>query len=149
MSLIAKWTWGGAAENVELALAAAGVRPGQLLAVVSQPGIATLLGNRWPLVTVASRGSVRGSLRGSPSALPLADGTLAALVGAGAGETPDGARLLAEWTRAVRHGGAVVLVDRAPREVLTRRALCAGLREIEQRMAGRLVVTSGLVFRPV
>jgi hypothetical protein len=45
----------------------------------------------------------------------------------------------------VRDGGAIVLVDRGRAPEASRRALCAGLSEIEQRHAGRVVVTSGLV----
>src|SRR5207245_881240 len=56
---------------------------------------------------------------------------------------------LREWARVTRDGGAIVLVDRgsvrgrAPEA--SRRALCAGLTELEQRRVGRLVITSGLV----
>lgn len=49
------------------------------------------------------------------------------------------------WTRLVRDGGAIVLVDRGHGAEASRRALCAGLTELEQRHAGRTVVTSGLV----
>jgi hypothetical protein len=52
---------------------------------------------------------------------------------------------LREWTRVVRDGGVLVFVDRGHAPEATRRALCAGLIEIEQRHAGRVVVTSGLV----
>ncbi len=48
------------------------------------------------------------------------------------------------WSRAVRDGGAVITVDREAAEA-SRRALCAGLTELQQRHSGRLVVTSGLV----
>jgi hypothetical protein len=54
-------------------------------------------------------------------------------------------RTLREWIRIVRDGGAIVLVDRGHAAEASRRALCAGLTEIEQRHAGRTVVTSGLV----
>jgi len=53
--------------------------------------------------------------------------------------------LLREWTRVVRDGGAIVLVDRGHAPEASRRALCAGLTELEQRRAGRSIVTSGLV----
>lgn len=91
---------------------------------------------------------VEGVITGAPAQLPVGDGELAAVVGVGAlaPENPEVVhRLLAEWVRAVRDGGAVVLVDRAARTLATRRALCAGLTEIEQRSAGRAIVTSGLV----
>ena len=57
--------------------------------------------------------------------------------------TPD--RAARRPTDATPVGGAVILVDRAAPESSTRAALCAGLTEIEQRTAGRLTVTSGLV----
>ena len=52
---------------------------------------------------------------------------------------------LRAWIRVVQDGGAVVLVDRGHAPEASRRALCAGLTELEQRHAGRTVVTSGLV----
>lgn len=89
-----------------------------------------------------------GVLIGTTTSLPVADGALAAVVGVGA-LAPESSvalhQMISEWVRAVRDGGAVVLVDRAARTAATRHALCAGLTEIEQRAAGRAVVTSGLV----
>ena len=55
---------------------------------------------------------------------------------------PDTLRI---WTRAVRDGGAIVFVDKGRAAEASRRALCAGLSELEQRHAGRTVITSGLV----
>jgi len=52
---------------------------------------------------------------------------------------------LAAWKRVVRDGGAIVVVDRGRAPEASRRALCAGLSELEQRRAGRAVITSGLV----
>ena len=52
---------------------------------------------------------------------------------------------LETWTRVVRDGGAIVLLDRGHAPEASRRALCAGLTELEQRRAGRTIVTSGLV----
>ena len=52
---------------------------------------------------------------------------------------------LREWTRVVGDGGVVVFVDRGHAAEASRRALCAGLTEIQQRHAGRTIVTSGLV----
>lgn len=72
-------------------------------------------------------------------------GAVAAVIG-GDVATDDGwADTLREWSRIVRDGGAIVLIDRGHAPVASRRALCAGLTEIEQRHAGRTVVTSGLV----
>lgn len=95
---------------------------------------------------------LEGVLQGTPSQLPVADGALAAVIGVGA-LAPERSvalhQMISEWVRAVRDGGAVVLVDRVPRTLATRHALCAGLTEIEQRASGRAVVTSGLVSRLV
>jgi SAM-dependent methyltransferase len=95
---------------------------------------------------------LEGVLQGSPAQLPLPDGALAAVIGVGA-LAPERSvalhQLIREWVRVVRDGGAVVLVDRVPRTLSTRHALCAGLTEIEQRASGRAVVTSGLVSRLV
>ena len=44
-----------------------------------------------------------------------------------------------------RHEGRVVFVDRGHAPEASRRALCSGLTEIQQRHAGRSTVTSGLV----
>ena len=83
-------------------------------------------------------------IEGSAQALVLADHSLAALVGVGAGGS-DGAARLVEWVRVVRPGGRIVLVDRCPLEKASARALCAGLGEIEHRSSGRTVITSGVV----
>lgn len=79
--------------------------------------------------------------------LPVADASVSALVGFGLGQRPDWSGLLWEWARAVRSGGHVVMVDRADRAELTRRALCSGLIDIEQSSAGRYVITSGAVVK--
>lgn len=84
-------------------------------------------------------------LRARGEALPIADRALAAVVGWGAGTRTDWADLLGEWSRTVADGGVVVMVDKAPSTELSRRALCGGLAELQQRPAGRLVVTSGIV----
>jgi hypothetical protein len=47
--------------------------------------------------------------------------------------------------RVVRDGGVIVFVDKGDAVEASRRALCAGLVEIEQRTAGRTIVTSGRV----
>ena len=75
----------------------------------------------------------------------IEDKSLSAVVGVDVA-TDDGWEItLKEWTRVVRDGGVIVLVDRGHAPEASRRALCAGLSEIEQRNVGRVVVTSGLV----
>jgi hypothetical protein len=70
---------------------------------------------------------------------------LAAVVGVDIATTDAWAERLAEWSRVVRDGGAIIVVDRGHAVLASSRALCAGLSELEQRHAGRSVVTSGLV----
>jgi len=75
----------------------------------------------------------------------IEDRSLAAVIGIDIA-TDDGWEItLREWTRVVRDGGAIMFLDRGHAAVASRRALCAGLTEIEQRHAGRTIVTSGLV----
>jgi len=71
--------------------------------------------------------------------------SLAAVVGVDIATTDAWAERLAEWSRVVRDGGAIIVVDRGHAVLASSRALCAGLSELEQRHAGRSVVTSGLV----
>jgi hypothetical protein len=71
--------------------------------------------------------------------------SLAAVIGVDLATADDWQRTLAAWSRAVRDGGAIILVDRGHPHDASRRVLCAGLNEIEQRHAGRSVITSGLV----
>jgi len=75
----------------------------------------------------------------------IEDKSLAAVIGVDVA-TDDGWEItLKDWSRVVRDGGVLVFVDRGHAPEASRRALCAGLSEIEQRHAGRVVVTSGLV----
>ena len=75
----------------------------------------------------------------------IGDRSLAAVIGVQVA-TDDGWEItLEEWTRVVRDGGMLVFVDRSRAPEASRRALCAGLSEIEQRHAGRAIVTSGVV----
>ncbi|MBA3451878.1 MAG: class I SAM-dependent methyltransferase [Deltaproteobacteria bacterium] len=75
----------------------------------------------------------------------LEAGSLDAVIGIDVSTNPQWDATLREWARVVRDGGAVVMVDRGHAPEASRRALCAGFTEIEQRHAGRNVVTSGLV----
>jgi hypothetical protein len=125
--------------------------PSGPVAVVGQPRLARALAARGIAVigvdveAKRSKKSDTAPVRARTDALPVADRTLAALVGWGAGAREDWADLLAEWSRAVADGGVLVMVDRGAPTELSRRALCGGLAELQQRPAGRLVVTSGVV----
>ena len=134
------------------ALAAAGA-PAGAVGVIDQARLARALGERGhPVLLVGTRPRslrrARGRrVYGARAALPVRDAALAALVGLGAGDETAWEDELGEWSRAVADGGALVVVDRCPPGEASRRALCAGLVDIEQRAAGRLVVTSGRVAR--
>lgn len=108
----------------------------KLAKVLRQEGVATVV------VAAKPPRGLPDALAGGLDAVPLPDRQAAAVVGVGGAGHP---AALAEWCRIVRDGGAVVLVDKAEPADVTRLALCAGLTEIEQRAAGRGVVTSGLV----
>ncbi len=84
-----------------------------------------------------------------PTALPdlsaVEPASLAAVIGVDLATADDWESRMREWSRAVRDGGVIVFVDRGHAATASRRALCGGLTEIEQRRAGRTVITSGLV----
>jgi hypothetical protein len=147
--VLTRWTWGKPAKLVAEALEAArvGAQDGPL-AVVGAPGLARLLREQGRnVVTVAaserSLKPFRGvALRAGREALPLLDGALVALVALD--EATDQAVI--EWSRSVREAGVVILLgDEA--EASSRRALCAGLVDLEQRSSGRFVATSGRVTK--
>jgi hypothetical protein len=132
------------------ALESAGAGPGPI-AVLGRTRIGRALAERgYSVVFMAenprSLRRVNGMrIHGRVEALPVAEHGLAALIAEGIGQRDDWSQVLGEWSRAVASGGAIVLVDRAPPAELTRRVLCSGLAEIEQRQVGRTTVTSGLV----
>lgn len=75
----------------------------------------------------------------------IEDRSLAAVIGVDVAVDDGWELTLRDWTRVVRDGGAIVMVDRGHASEASRRALCGGLTELEQRHAGRVVITSGLV----
>lgn len=75
----------------------------------------------------------------------LEDRSLGAIIGIDIAVDDGWELTLRDWTRVVGDGGVVVFVDRGHAAEASRRALCAGLTEIQQRHAGRTIVTSGLV----
>src|SRR5262249_13642921 len=132
MSLVARFTWKKKARLVREALRSAGVDAAAAgvgdavavaIAVVDRPALARLLadGHAAPGATVA--------------AVARADVRAGAALGAIVGEPKSDAELDA-WAAAVRPGGVVAVVGRGPREDASRRVLCAGLVDIEQRVAG-------------
>ena len=147
------WFLGPAIDAVAETLRAAPPGP---VAVIGQPRLARGLAERGRTVLLvdAERRAERAvrklrdrvsTIQARPEALPIADGALAALVGWGAGTRGDWEDVLAEWSRALADGGLLVMLDRAPATELSRRALCSGLAELQQREAGRMTVTSGIV----
>ena len=71
-------------------------------------------------------------------------GSLAALIGVEIASDENWQVTLHDWSRVVRDGGVIIIVDRGHPHEASRRALCGGLCEIEQRHAGRAVITSGM-----
>ena len=121
-------------------------KAGGTLAVVGNAKLATALGSAREVIPVAL--SARAAKKLPTAIADLADlepASLAAVVGVDLATDDDWEATLRGWARVVRDGGAIVIVDRGHRHEASRRALCGGLSEIEQRQAGRAVITSGLV----
>ena len=111
------------------------------IAVIGHAKIASALAGKHEVLVV---GLSARAVKKVPAALPdlssVDDKSLSAVVCVDSADAP-----IADWARVVRDGGAIVLVDRGRAPEASKRALCAGLTELEQRHAGRVVVTSGLV----
>lgn len=116
------------------------------LAVVGHAKLAHALAKRQ---TVLAIGLTERAAKKFPGALEdlasVATGSLAAVIGVDVASDDAWEAALCEWTRVVRDGGAIIFVDRGHASEASRRALCSGLTELEQRRSGRLIVTSGLV----
>jgi hypothetical protein len=143
-----RWFLAGAAPAVEAALASIPPARTGTVAVVAHGRLAAALVR--PDRTVALLDAEAAALKRPPAGVTLLDATpgertLAALVAVGLGERADWEPTLTTWSRWVVDGGAVVMVDRGAAIELSRRALCGGLTALEQRVAGRWLVTSGLV----
>lgn len=128
------------------ALASAPAAAAGPIAVIGNAKLADALATTREVIPVAL--SARAAKK-HPAALSdtssLAPASLAAVIAPDV--TTDAAWLetLRTYARLVRDGGVIVFVDRGHASEASRRALCAGLSELEQRHAGRTVVTSGLV----
>jgi hypothetical protein len=117
-----------------------------LIAVVGHAKLATALGAHRKVFPVGL--SARAAKKVADvveDASTIEPGSLDAVVGVDVATDEAWADTLRMWTTLVRDGGAIVLVDRGHAAEASRRALCAGLTELEQRHAGRSVITSGLV----
>jgi hypothetical protein len=117
------------------------------LAVVGNAKLATALaGGKREILAVGLTARAAKKLTNVQADLSAVEaGSLAAVIGVDVAADEAWEAALREWTRVVRDGGAMVFVDRGHAAEASRRALCAGLTEIEQRHAGRAVVTSGVV----
>jgi hypothetical protein len=142
-----RWLVAGAAPAIEAALASIAPARSGPIAVIGDARLARALASHGRAVTLTGvEGAAAKKLPPSVTiAESLPDRGAAAVIGCGAGERDDWEAVLETWSRAVADGGGLVLVDRAPAIELSRRALCAGLTALEQRIAGRWLVTSGLV----
>ena len=138
---------------IEQALASIDARdPDATIAVVGSAKLAQAMRAKRAVVAVGlSPRAARAWSAKSGGTAAIADttsleaGALAAIVGVDVASDDNWLATLRAWSRAVRDGGALVLVDRGRACEASKRALCCGLTELEQRHAGRAVITSGLV----
>jgi hypothetical protein len=120
--------------------------PAGTLAVVGNAKLAgALAAGRDVLPVGLSARAAKKLPRTVPDLSAVEPASLAAVIGVDVSTADDWQATLAAWSRVVRDGGAIILVDRGHPHDASRRALCAGLTEIEQRHAGRSIITSGLV----
>jgi hypothetical protein len=117
---------------------------GGAIGVVGHAGLVRALKASREVVAIDLSARAANKL-GSKAIADVAPASLAAVIAVDVSKRGGWTELLAAWTAVVRDGGAVVLLDRGRAAEAARRALCAGLTELEQRHAGRAVVTSGLV----
>ena len=116
------------------------------IAVVGNAKLAAALGTGREVIPVGLSPRAAKKLRGTARELAALDaGSVAAVIGIDLAIAATWEGLLRDWSRVVRDGGAIVVVDRGHAHEASRRALCGGLTEVEQRRAGRSVITSGLV----
>jgi hypothetical protein len=116
------------------------------IAVVGSAKLAIALGAAREVIPVGLSPRAAKKLRGAARELAaLEAGSVAALIGVDLAIAAGWEDLLRDWSRVVKDGGAIVIIDRGHAHEASRRALCGGLTEIEQRRAGRSVITSGLV----
>jgi len=135
----------GAISAVGEALASAQAGEGTV-AVIGNARLATALAKQRTTLAVGLSTRAAKKISGAVDDLAgVEPRSLAAVIAVDVATDDAWQPLLREWSRVVRDGGAIVLVDRGHAPEASRRALCAGLTELEQRRAGRSIVTSGLV----
>jgi hypothetical protein len=116
------------------------------IAVVGNAKLAVALGAAREVIPVGLSPRGAKKLRGKARELvALEPASLAGVVGVDLATDAHWEDALRGWSRVVRDGGAIVIVDRGHAFEASRRALCGGLTEIEQRRVGRSVITSGVV----
>lgn len=116
------------------------------VAVVGNAKVAQALAASREVVPVAISARAAKKLSGVlDDVSTIEPGSLAAVIGVDITSDDAWPATLRTWSRLVRDGGALILIDRGRATEASRRALCAGLSEIEQRLAGRTLITSGLV----
>jgi hypothetical protein len=126
--------------------ALAQVRAAGAIAVIGNAKLAAALGAAREVLPVGLSARAAKKLRRAVADLSAVEpASLAAVVATDLATAAGWEDALRGWSRVVRDGGAIVVVDRGHPHEASRRALCGGLTEIEQRRAGRAVITSGLV----
>ena len=116
------------------------------LAVIGNAKLATALKAKHEVLPIGLSARAAKRLTNALADLSsIGDHSLAAVVGMDIAVDDGWELTLRDWTRTVRDGGMVVFVDRGRAPEASRRALCAGLTEIEQRHVGRSIITSGIV----
>jgi hypothetical protein len=119
---------------------------GREVAVVGHAKLATALADKRSVTPVAITGRAAAKLPNTiADTTSLVARSLDAVIAVDIVDDDGWRDTLREWTRITRDGGAIVLVDRGHAAEASRRALCSGLSELEQRHAGKTVITSGLV----
>ena len=121
------------------------------IAVIGDAKIAQALAATHTVIAIGISGRAAKKLSKSlaetakDSVAAIDPASLAAVIGVDVTADEAWVETLRAWTRAVRDEGTLVLIDKGHAAEASRRALCAGLTELEQRPAGRAVITSGLV----
>lgn len=116
------------------------------VAVIGDAKLASGIAKHAPVIAIGVSERAAKKLRDARAEISAVDDrSLSAIVGVDVASDDNWELLLREWTRRARDGAVIILVDRGHASEASRRALCSGLSELEQRRAGRLVITSGLV----